>query len=79
MVRIVKQAASKNIFEGKDIVSVSLPIEVSEPRSLLERFTDMWGSATHFLSLAGSAGDPLEKLKYVMCFAISGIHMGSVQ
>lgn len=39
----------------------------------------MWGSCTHFLGLAGSASDPVEKLKYVMCFGISGIHMGSVQ
>ncbi len=75
MVNIVKSAASKNLFEGKDIVSVSLPIEVSEPRSLLERFTDMWSSCPHYLTLAASASDPIERLKYVVCFAISGIHM----
>ena len=52
---------------------------MSEPRSLLERFTDMWGSSSHFLSLASSANDPIERLKYVVAFAISGIHMSVKQ
>ena len=44
MVDIVKSAASKNLFEGKDIVKVSLPIEIFEPRSMFERITDIWST-----------------------------------
>ena len=37
---------------GKDLVSVSMPVELFEPRSFLERLTDNWSYATTFLNRA---------------------------
>lgn len=63
-----------SVFEGKDLVSVSLPVYIFEPRSFLERLTDNWVYLPHFLSLASEAQDPVERLEYVIALVISGLH-----
>lgn len=42
----------KSLLSGKDLVSVSMPVTLFEPRSFLERLTDVWCFAPHYLKLA---------------------------
>ncbi|CDF32104.1 unnamed protein product [Chondrus crispus] len=53
---------------------MSMPVHLNEPRSLLERITDDWAYAPHFLMAAARSKDPVERLKLVAAFVVSGLH-----
>jgi hypothetical protein len=72
---VLKSAGAK-ILEGKSAVSLSLPVRIFEPRSMLERFVDLFLYAPTFLNAAADATDPVERMKYVMTFAVAGLHHG---
>eukprot|EP00696_Hemimastix_kukwesjijk_P009341 gnl/Hemi2/21834_TR7289_c0_g1_i1.p1 gnl/Hemi2/21834_TR7289_c0_g1~~gnl/Hemi2/21834_TR7289_c0_g1_i1.p1 ORF type:complete len:435 (+),score=130.94 gnl/Hemi2/21834_TR7289_c0_g1_i1:145-1305(+) len=70
----VKKIGS-SILQGKNLMHISLPVGLFEPRSYLERMTDIWCYAPVFLTAAALASnDPLERFKYVVAFVISGLH-----
>ena len=64
-------------MEGKAIVGVSLPVRIFEPRSTLERMVDWWCTAPIYLTNAARETNPLERMKHVICFLISGLHYGT--
>jgi len=65
-----------SILEGKELVNTTLPISLFEPRSFLERLTDLWAFGSLYLPKAASiTNDPVERMKYVITFAISGLHL----
>jgi len=68
-----KQIAT-NLNQAKNLVSLSLPVRIFEPRSYLERITDSWCYATELLYKAALEKDPVERLKLIICFAIGGLH-----
>ena len=68
-----------NIAKGLGAVSISLPVRIFEPRSTCERLVDRFSFATNFLTKAGEQRDPVERLKYTMAFAISGLYLGTKQ
>lgn len=63
-----------NIIQGKSIVNISLPVRVFEPRSFLQRIPDSWCYGPIHLTKAALSTDPVERLKHVVCFAISGLY-----
>jgi len=44
----------KRLIEGKDVVSVSLPVRIFEPRSTIERICDVWAFMPIYLRLAAN-------------------------
>jgi len=68
------QRAGKTLMEGRGIVSVSLPVKIFEKRSALEKMTDLWCTGPKYLPLAAASTDPVERLKLVITFFISGLH-----
>ena len=50
-------------MEGKNIVGVSLPVRIFEPRSTLERITDWWCTAPIYLTRASQSTDHLERFR----------------
>lgn len=74
---MAKQLA-KNIFSS-GVVSLSLPIRIFEPRSMLERYIDWWSFAPVLLKKAGSLTDKFEAFKYAICFTLSGLFSSSGQ
>jgi hypothetical protein len=62
----------KNIVAAKELTSISMPVRLFEPRSYLERLSDGWWSAPMYLNKAAHTSDPVERLKLVMTFAVSG-------
>ena len=69
---LLKQAGS-NLIHGRSIMNVSLPLEVFEPRSFLERIARSFGHAPIFLEKAGSITNVLEQMKLVISFFLSSI------
>eukprot|EP01092_Planopodium_desertum_P009530 TRINITY_DN40803_c0_g4_i1.p1 TRINITY_DN40803_c0_g4~~TRINITY_DN40803_c0_g4_i1.p1 ORF type:complete len:386 (-),score=76.88 TRINITY_DN40803_c0_g4_i1:62-1063(-) len=58
----------------KNMVTVSMPVRVFEPRSYLERICDSFIYLPQLIGKAAAAKDPVERMKYVIAFAISGLH-----
>ncbi|CEG39485.1 oxysterol binding family protein [Plasmopara halstedii] len=70
---VIKSAGAK-ILEGKSAVSLSLPVRIFEPRTNLERVCDLMLYAPTFLNAAFTQDDALERFKYVITFAVAGLH-----
>ena len=60
-------------------MSLSLPIRIFEPRSMLERYTDWFAFAPDLLTKAGSCTDKIEAFKYVVTFSLSALFRSSEQ
>ena len=60
-------------------MSLSLPIRIFEPRSMLERYTDWFAFAPELLTKAGTCKDKVEAFKYVILFALSALFRSSEQ
>ena len=69
---------SKCLWSGT-AMSLSLPIRIFEPRSMLERYTDWLSFAPDLLTKAGTSKDKLEAFKYVILFALSSLFRSSEQ
>lgn len=61
-------------MEGKGIVAISLPVRMFERRSTVERMCDLWCTGPYYLKKAALETDPLERMKLVITFMISGMH-----
>ncbi|TDH71347.1 hypothetical protein CCR75_003514 [Bremia lactucae] len=70
---VIKSAGAK-ILEGKSAVSLSLPVRIFEPRTNLERICDLMLYAPTFLNVAATQDNVLERFKYVLTFAVAGLH-----
>ena len=66
---------AKSISNGRGVVGISLPVRIFEPRSLIERITELWSFAPCFLSQAAKITNPLKRFKLVLAFVFSGMHM----
>ncbi|CEL98315.1 unnamed protein product [Vitrella brassicaformis CCMP3155] len=77
------KSAGQALLEGKNIVSISLPVRVFEPRSGLERISDQWSFGPTFLRKAAMVppgpNQALERLKYVISFCVAGLHRACSQ
>lgn len=62
----------KNLVAAKELTNISMPVRLFEPRSYLERLADGWWSAPTFLNKAAHTSDPVERLKLVITFVVSG-------
>lgn len=60
-------------------MSLSLPIRIFEPRSMLERLSDWFSFAPVLLTKAGSIGNKIEAFKYVIAFSLSSLFRSSEQ
>ena len=65
--------ASK-ILEGKNIVGLSLPVRIFEPRSHMERIIDSLHFFPFYMSKAKASKDPAERITYIMSATIAGLH-----
>jgi len=75
---VVKEVA-KSIFTGRGVVGISLPVRIFEPRSALERVLDGFSYAPTFLSQACKMKNPVDRIKNVIAFVISGMYMRANQ
>lgn len=67
---IISQVCS-NLIRGKSIMNMSMPVDIFDDRSMLERNACCFGYAPIFLKQAGLTNDELEQMKLVMTFMMS--------
>ena len=60
------------LTEGANMTKMSLPVALFEPRSFLERLTDNW-CYMDLLAAAADSRDPVDRLRHVVAFAVSGL------
>lgn len=70
VLRLVVQRMGKNLISGKSIINMSLPIEIFGIDSNLERIARGYIYAPLLLEKAAALDDPIERMKYVFCFAL---------
>lgn len=59
---------------------ITLNVKLFEPKSCLQRLTDYWSFLPKFFPLAANPEiGPLERMKYVMAFAVSGLYIPTKQ
>jgi hypothetical protein len=71
---LLKQLGS-NLVEGKDLVNLSMPVGIFEPRSFLERLADGWAFLPSAIDLASREADPVRRLKLVATGVLAGLHL----
>lgn len=67
---IIGQLCS-NLFRGKNIMHMSLPVDIFDDRALLERSACSFGFAPVFLARAGQITDEVQQMKLVTLFVLS--------
>jgi len=70
---------SLNLLQGKSLSNISFPVQVFEPRSVLQRVGASFAYAPNFLKKASETNDPLEQIKQVLSFMIAGLHLNITQ
>jgi hypothetical protein len=78
IIKVVLTQLTKCLWSGT-AMSLSLPIRIFEPRSMLERYTDWFAFAPELLGKAGTCKDRVESFKYVILFALSALFRSSEQ
>lgn len=66
---VIRQIGA-NILSGKSVLNVSLPVDIFESRSLLERSAASFGSGPELLIPVADA-TPLEQMKKVITFIVT--------
>lgn len=69
---------TKNIFKS-GAISLSLPIRIFEPRSMLERYSDWFTYGPKLLKTAGQQTDKIEAFKYAITFIVSAMALSAGQ
>ena len=78
IIKEVVTQLTKCLWSGT-AMSLSLPIRIFEPRSMLERYTDWFSFAPDLLTKAGECKDKVEAFKYVILFSLSALFRSSEQ
>ena len=78
IIKEVVTQLTKCLWSGT-AMSLSLPIRIFEPRSMLERYTDWFSFAPDLLNKAGTCKDKVEAFKYVILFSLSALFRSSEQ
>ena len=79
---LIKDALSsilKSVSEGRGVVGASLPIRIFEPRSLIERISDLWMCAPNYLIPATQTTDPVARMKNVVSMVIGALCLTAKQ
>jgi len=72
------KSMGRNLLSGKSVMNISLPVNIFEPKSLLQRLCEMFGYAPIFLEKA-SESQGLERFNQVLAFMVSMLHMSTEQ
>ena len=67
------------MWKGLGISHISMPAKIFEPKSSINRMCDLWTFAPKYLRAAADTNDSLERLKYVIAFAMSSVYINCSQ
>lgn len=66
---MLHQLGKKLLTGSLDLINVSLPVAMFEPRSYLEKLADVW-VYPRFLDQAAHAEDPVERMTLVVTWCV---------
>lgn len=66
VITYVLKELAKKILTGQGVVSISLPVRIFQPKSLLERILDACSFVPTYFSKAAKTKDPVLRMKYVV-------------
>jgi len=72
---LIKQIGA-NIVRGKSIMNVSLPVYIFEPYSLLDRTAALFCYVPSMIEPIVDIVDPIERMKMLMTWSVSTLHIG---
>eukprot|EP00826_Nyctotherus_ovalis_P058190 TRINITY_DN7984_c0_g1_i17.p1 TRINITY_DN7984_c0_g1~~TRINITY_DN7984_c0_g1_i17.p1 ORF type:complete len:419 (+),score=105.35 TRINITY_DN7984_c0_g1_i17:198-1454(+) len=75
---LLKEMGS-NLFKGKSIMSVSLPITIMEPKSMLQRLADIYVYLPLFAKKMYDEKDPVERMKWYVGYSIAALYQNLAQ
>ncbi|CAD8184504.1 unnamed protein product [Paramecium pentaurelia] len=75
VIKFMLKSIGSNLLSGKSILNISLPVEVFESRSNLERFCYSFTFAPQILEKAAKIDNIIEQMKYTIAFGCSSIIM----
>ena len=68
-----------NILHGKALMNVSMPVNIFDKCTLLQRSAGDYMYAPIYLEKMYATDDPIEKMKYAVAFYIAGLHLSICQ
>ena len=72
----IMKTFSKNLLTGHfDLLKISFPVKLFEPRSYLQKLADPFVHAHFLSSAAATTNDPILRMKYVIAFNVAGAHL----
>jgi hypothetical protein len=72
VIKFIMQTLKKNLFSGKGILNISLPVEIFNIDSNLQRFCESMSLAPDFIERRACKQTlPVEKFKHVIAFGLS--------
>lgn len=78
-VKYLLAKSGKNLFQGKSILNISLPVWMFDKRTLHQVFAYEHRLAPYFLTRAALSIDVVERLKWVTVHLISFLHFTTIQ
>jgi len=72
MTDIIKELGKKLLSGHLNLINVSMPVKLFEPRSYLEKMTDIWVHP-EFLRRAAESTDPVDRMQHVLTWYIAGL------
>eukprot|EP00877_Chromochloris_zofingiensis_P003387 jgi/Chrzof1/13049/Cz07g18010.t1 len=75
IMRWVKQVGRQLLSGSLNLVNTSFPVEMFEPRSYLQKLSDVW-VYPEYINAAAAATDPVERMKLLVVWFVAGLHHG---
>lgn len=70
MLTFIIKRIGKNIFSGKGILNISLPVDIFCKESNIERIANSFGYCPLFIEKVAEAKDPVDQLKAILSSAL---------
>ncbi len=70
---VAKQLGRKLLTGNLDLINITLPVVMFEPRSYLQKLADPWRHPWHLQRAAQCTTDPLERMKCTMTWFVAGM------
>lgn len=72
IVELIKDMGRKILSGNLNLINMSLPVKMFEPRSYLEKLADVW-VYPQYLEQAAQAQDPAQRIRFIVTWFIAGL------
>lgn len=70
---LLKEMGS-NLLKGKSIMSVSLPINIMEPKTMLQRLAEIYSYLPCYAEKIYKEKDPIDRMKWYLAYSIAALY-----